>query len=137
MEFVTCVRKPFKVEAVQITKDNIEEIAEEIGKIRYKRENGEPFIRVNPRVIPNIQFVYIGFYMTKMGDNIRCYSGRIFEDQFIPTSDAIENWIVFLNQPANSDEVDEEPEVNDAGELNEAVALEMPIETVTEETSVS
>lgn len=137
MEFVTYVRKPFKVEAVQITKENIDEIAEEIGKIRYKRENGEPFIRVNPRVIPNIQFVYLGFYMTKMGDNIRCYSGRIFEDQFIQTSDAIENWIVFLNQPANSDEVDEAPEVNDADEVNEAVALEMPIETVTEETSVS
>lgn len=105
MEFTTFVRKPFKVQAVRITKENIEEIASKIGRIRYKRETGEPFIRVNPRIVPNVPYVYLGFYMTEMGDNIRCYWGKIFEQQFVQTSPEVEDWITFLNrsQPSQND----------------------------------
>lgn len=115
MDFTTYVRKPFRVQAVRITKENIEEIATKIGRIRYKRESGEPFIRVNSRVVPNVPFVYLGFYMTEMGDNIRCYSGKIFEQQFVQTSPEVEDWISFLNRSQtprvddSSAKVSEEP----------------------------
>lgn len=102
MDFNTYVRKPFKVQAVRITKENIEEIATKIGRIRYKGQTGEPFIRVNSRIVPNVPYVYLGFYMTEMGDNIRCYSGKIFEQQFVQTSPEVEDWISFLNRSQTS-----------------------------------
>jgi hypothetical protein len=96
MEMSTFVRKPFTVEAVEVTEDNIEEIAQYVGELRHK-DNGTPFIHVDRRLVPNIYRVYPGFWMTKMGDNIRCYSKKIFQDQFLPTDPEIEKWIDFLN----------------------------------------
>jgi len=104
MEFITFVRKPFTVEAVEVTEDNIAEIAEMIGNLRHK-ENGTPYIAVNRRLVPNLFRVYVGFWLTKMGDtdNIRCYSKRVFNQQFLETNAEIDNWISYLN---NKDEED-------------------------------
>lgn len=76
------VRKPFLVEAVEVTEANIKELAEFIGTVR-KKPDGTSFIAVDRRLIPNVFRVYPGFWMTRMGDNIRCYSAKIFNDQFI------------------------------------------------------
>lgn len=81
MEFNTYVRKPFVVEAVEITEENIEEVAEFVGTIRHK-EDGTKYIFVDRRLVPNLFRVYPGFFMTRMGDNVRCYSPKIFNDQF-------------------------------------------------------
>lgn len=97
MDTNTFVRKPFVVEAVEVTVDNIAEIAELVGVLRHK-DNGTPYIQVDRRLVPNIYRVYPGFWMTKMGDNIRCYSKRIFNDQFVRSSADIEKWIEFLNK---------------------------------------
>lgn len=83
MEFKKYVRVPFNVEAVEVTVDNIEEVAKSVGTLRHK-EDGTPYIQVDRRLIPNIFRVYPGFWMTKMGDNIRCYSKRMFTEQFVP-----------------------------------------------------
>lgn len=100
MDFVTFVRKPFTVEAVEVTEENIEEIAALVGALRQK-ENGQPYIHVDRRLVPNIYRVYPGFWMTKMGDNIRCYSKRIFEEQFVPNNEEIDPWVKFINgEPA-------------------------------------
>lgn len=96
MEFNTFVRKPFKVEAVEITEDNIEELAEFIGELREK-DNGTPYIQVDRRLVPNIFRVYPGFWMTRMGDNIRCYSKKIFNEQFTQTTPEIDVWVNFMN----------------------------------------
>lgn len=96
MELTTFVRKPFTVEAVEITEANINELAEFIGTVRTK-DNGSPYIQVDRRLVPNVFRVYPGFWMTKMGDNIRCYSKRIFKEQFIESTDDIDNWVNFLN----------------------------------------
>ena len=103
MEFTTFVRKPFTVEAVEITEDNIGEIAELIGTLRHK-ENGTPYVAVNRRLVPNLFRVYVGFWMTKMGDgdNIRCYSRRVFNQQFIETTEEVDNWIKYLNSTQES-----------------------------------
>lgn len=89
MEFTTFVRKPFTVEAVEITEDNIEEIAEYVGTLRQK-ENGQPYIAVDKRLVPNVYRVYPGYWMTRMGDNIRCYSKRIFMEQFVESTPELE-----------------------------------------------
>lgn len=96
MEFTDFVRKPFSVEAVEVTEENIAEIAELVGTLRYK-DNGVPYIAVDRRLVPNIYRVYPGFWMTRMGDNIRCYSKKIFKEQFTPSTPDIDNWVRFMN----------------------------------------
>lgn len=87
MEFTTFVRKPFVVEAVEITSENINEVAKYIGDVR-EREDGTQYILVDRRLVPNVFKVYPGFFMTKMGENVRCYSRKIFREQFIEASEA-------------------------------------------------
>lgn len=99
MDFKTFVRKPFTVEAVEVTKENIEELAPLIGTLRSK-DDGTPYIQVDRRLVPNIYRVYPGFWMTKMGDNVRCYSKRIFHEQFAQSTPDIDNWVKFMNGTA-------------------------------------
>ena len=106
MDFDTFVRKPFVVQAVEITKENIEEVAQFVGTLR-KKEDGTPYILVDQRLVPNVFRVYPGFFMTKMGENFRCYSRRIFLDQFIPKDDSTQQWLDYLN--GDSDEIQVEP----------------------------
>ena len=121
MEFTTFVRKPFTVESTEVTEENIEEIALLIGKLRHK-DNGQPFIRVNRRIIPNIDNVYLGFWLTRMGDdgeNMRCYSRRIFNQQFVQTTPEVDDWVRYINGQTDSEthefiEVGEELDVEDA-----------------------
>ena len=89
MDFTTFVRKPFVVEAVEITEDNIAEVAKHVGKLKEK-EDGTPYILVNRKLFPNFVRVELGFWMTKMDDNIRCYSNYVFKKQFIESSPDIE-----------------------------------------------
>lgn len=97
MEFTTFVRKPFRVEAVEVTAENISDIAGFVGTLRHK-DNGTPYIQVDRRLVPNVFRVYPGFWMTKMGDNIRCYAKRVFEEQFIANTDEINQWVNFMNE---------------------------------------
>jgi hypothetical protein len=82
MTFQTYRRKPFTVEAIEITEENIDELAKFIGTVKIKDEDGTKFIQVDRRLIPNVWRVYPGFFMTKMDENIRCYSPRTFKEQF-------------------------------------------------------
>lgn len=81
LEFNDFVRKPFVVEAVEVTRDNIAEIAPHVGDL-HEKADGTPFIQVDRKKIPNVYRVYPGFYMTRMDDNVRCYSRRVFTEQF-------------------------------------------------------
>jgi hypothetical protein len=105
MEFTTYVRKPFIVEAVEITKDNIEELSKFIGDIKEK-EDGTKYILVDPRLVPNVDRVYVGYFMTKMGQKVRCFSRKIFRDQFVVKDESIQPWLDFLASNG-SDEVPE------------------------------
>ncbi len=98
MEFTTFVRKPFMVEAVEVTEDNISEIAPLVGALREK-EDGTHYIHVDRRLFPNIFRVDPGFWMTKMGDNLRCYSKAVFTKQFVAIDDEdVEMWSNSLNR---------------------------------------
>ncbi len=81
MEFNRYIRKPFTVGAVEITEDNFEEVAEEIGDIR-ENEKGERYILPDPKKIPNVKAVYIGWFYTKMGKTYKCFNPKTFKEQF-------------------------------------------------------
>lgn len=104
LEFTEFVRKPFVVEAIEITKENLEDIAKFVGTIR-QREDGTPYIQVDRRLIPNVDRVFVGFWMTKMGGNIRCYSKRVFSGQFTEVKPEIREWVDFMNADADEEEV--------------------------------
>lgn len=97
MEFNTYIRKPFVVQASEITEENIHEVAKFVGTIR-SRDDGEVFIEVDRTKIPNLDRVYVGFWVTKIGNNARCYSARVFTQQFVEMSDDARAWVDFLNQ---------------------------------------
>lgn len=96
MEFSTFVRKPFVVQAVEVTTENIEEVAKYVGDLR-EEDDGTLYILVDRRLVPNVFKVYPGFYMTKMGKNVRCYSRKIFREQFVENDDAMTPWLEFMN----------------------------------------
>lgn len=100
MEFTTFVRKPFVVEAVEITAENLTEVAKYIGDVR-EREDGTQYILVDRRLVPNVFKVYPGFFMTKMGENIRCYARKIFKEQFVEKDENITPWIEFMEQQSS------------------------------------
>lgn len=100
MEFTTFVRKPFVVEAVEVTAENIEDVAKYIGDVREK-EDGTKYILVDRRLVPNVFKVYPGFFMTKMGENIRCYSRKIFKEQFVEMADEIQPWLDFMEEQSS------------------------------------
>lgn len=94
MEFKKFVRTPFTVEAVEVTKENIGEWAEKIGRDGKlsEKEDGTPFILVDQRVVPKVFRVFPGFFITKMGDNVRAYSPKIFREQFEPMNEGWETY---------------------------------------------
>lgn len=102
MDFTKFVRKPFLVEAVKVTKENISEIAELVGTIQ-KKEDGTPYIKVDRRLFLNVDRVYPGFWMTKMGDRIRCYSKQVFEKQFTEVNSHNELLVRKLSNPTDED----------------------------------
>lgn len=103
MELTEFVRKPFVVEAVEITEDNIAEIAPLVGTLKQK-EDGSSYIVVNQHKVPNVTVVRPGSFMTKMGKQIRCYSKNAFNKQFIESNESIQAWITFLNNDAKTKE---------------------------------
>lgn len=90
MEFKEFVRRPFKVEAVRITEENIEEIAKMIGEIKTKGD--EKVIVLDKRIVPNMPRAYVGWWVTRFNDNLRCYSNKIFNEQFQPSTASWDEW---------------------------------------------
>lgn len=99
------IRKPFVVEALEITTENIEELAQFIGKIRTKSD-GSPYIFVDRRFIPGVERVYPGFWITRIGDNTRCYSARAFKEQFTPSTKEAEAWMAIFHDTEKREAVD-------------------------------
>ena len=96
------VRKPYVVNALEITLENIERVAPMIGKLHRKR-NGSPWIEVDRQKVPVVTKVYPGFFMTVQGDSVRCYSPRTFLAQFTENSQEIQAWVDWMNSAGSSD----------------------------------
>lgn len=101
MEFDSYIRKPFEVEAVEVTTKNIAEVAKLIGKLKYNE--GFPYIQVDPSKVPNVDTVTVGYWVTKVGNNFRAYTHKIFFGQFVENTEEIDAWVRFINgRPARS-----------------------------------
>lgn len=81
LDFKAYRRIPFEIEAVEITEENLEEVAKEVGEVQTK-EDGTRFIKVDRRLVPGVYEVFPGFFLTRMDKKIRCYSPRIFTEQY-------------------------------------------------------
>lgn len=112
LNFSTFVRKPFTVEAVLITEDNIEEVSKFVGELKHKKEDGSPFIQVDRRIVPSVHRVYPGFWMTQMNNNIRCYAPHVFTEQFVESNKTIMEWVEYINK--DRDDQKKTPESPDA-----------------------
>lgn len=88
MEFKQFVRKPFIVEAIEITTENIYELSDLIGE--FKEDHTGPWIEADPEKVPTVTKVTPGYWLTKMGRNVRCYSSRIFLESFMESTPSIE-----------------------------------------------
>ena len=120
-EYTKFVRKPFVVEAIEITTENIAEIAVWVGELRER--DGKPYIFVNRNLVPGIDRVVPGYFMTRLGDNIRCYNRRVFFAQFTPITEELEAWVTYI-----SEDKKEDPEV---GAQDRPIEIEdFPIEIV-------
>ena len=116
MEFNSYIRRPFVVEAVEITEENLEEVAKYVGEVKSDDE-GNRYIRVDRRLVPALFKVYPGFYFTRMGDKHRCYTPEIFAKQFADASPEVMQWVDYLNsedetEQPKQDEVEGEPDAN-------------------------
>jgi hypothetical protein len=82
MQFKPYNRNPFEVEALLITEENLEEVAPLIGNMRKK--GNSRYIAVNALLVPHIPRVYVGWWVTRQDNTLRCYSPRAFSEQFSP-----------------------------------------------------
>lgn len=104
------VRLPFRVKAVQITRENIDEIAKLIGFGRnngVRMKNGEPFINLHHDRVPNMTRAFLGCYLTVFAGGYRVYYQRVFEEQFKLISS--EDEVLHLEIPVADEEMSPEP----------------------------
>lgn len=93
MTFDKFIRRPFAVEAIMITSENIAELAAVLGELKEK--DGEHWIAIDRRIVPNIRKAYLGWWITKLDDNYRAYSPKVFEKEFMPHTI---DWDAFLSE---------------------------------------
>jgi hypothetical protein len=110
MEFTEYVRKPFTVQATEVTVDNMHELAKSIGEVR-EEEDGTLYILVDPRLVPNVPKVFVGYFVTKMKKNVRCYSRNIFQEQFTKMTPEIQPWVEWMDSHGST----AKPEVPEDG----------------------
>lgn len=99
ISFSAYIRKPFEVQAIEVTRENINDIADqlELGEIYYG-DNGVPYIEVDAERVPNMNSVYPGYWVTKVGkNNLRIYTRKTFFQQFVQSDEDIDEWMDYLN----------------------------------------
>lgn len=106
IEYQDFVRKPFVVKAVEITEDNIQAIADELGKLKYDEDTGVPYIAVEKGRVPNVARAQLGWFVTRHGKRTHCYAPKIFDEQFVENDEQIQLWVDSLNEQYD-DEVDD------------------------------
>lgn len=95
------IRTPFAVDAVLITTENIDELAKLVGDVRTKGD--EKYIALDRRIVPNVGRAYVGWWLTRLGDNLRCYSPKVFKEQFMEMPD--EQEVLFSFIPVEDEEL--------------------------------
>lgn len=99
VEFTKFVRKPFTVEAVEVTVENIHELSSLIGE--FGEDEHGPYIQADRKKVPTVYKVVPGYWVTRMGNQIRCYSNRVFLEQFVESFPAVEDMVKVINGLSN------------------------------------
>lgn len=99
IDFKMFVRKPFTVEAVRVTNENMEDLARMIGRVITDNLNRK-VIEVDPEIVPNIPLVWPGYWVTRMGENIRCYSAKTFAEQFVKATEESLELVLLIEKQA-------------------------------------
>ena len=86
MEYTEYDRVSFRVEAVEVTEDNFDEVFALIGKEIKDTPQGKRYILIDRRIIPNGHKAQVGGWITVMDDKIRYYSKTAFNEQFVPVN---------------------------------------------------
>lgn len=118
-EYAEFVRKPFKVEATQVTKENMDEFCKLLGfkKKIQKKPDGTPYIHVDTKIIPKGFRIFEGWYVTRMPhprDENEIVYHAYREDAFWAQFAAMDNeWRALIEaQDADSPEEVPQPEDN-------------------------
>lgn len=91
MQTAKFTRKPFEVDAVQVTDDNIDEVAKWCqGEV--KEEDNRPYIKVRVlRVIDERQTkAFVGDWVLYAGTGYKVYTPKAFQKSFIPVGQPAE-----------------------------------------------
>jgi hypothetical protein len=82
MKFNEYIRKPFTIEALEITRDNIKSVTKLLGGTLC-RNDGVTFISLDHPSVPGIDRAYLGWFLTKLDGTYRVYAPKPFRSQFI------------------------------------------------------
>lgn len=80
LKFTNYVHRPLVIEAIEITDENLEEVAEIIGRVTGPENDRK--ILTDDRIIRGFRLVRPGWWLTKVGDSYRCYNPAAFERTF-------------------------------------------------------
>jgi hypothetical protein len=81
MDFQPYMRRAFEVSAVEVTRDNIAELADLVGTLSESGD-GTPFIQADKKKAKGVGRVWPGYFITKMDNRLRCYTPKAFRQQF-------------------------------------------------------
>ncbi len=85
IETTEYVRKPFKVKVIELTVANMDEVntLHKLGELQ-KKDDGTPFIAISTNRGGSPFRVFAGYFVVEMGKHVRCFSRKVFFDQFEP-----------------------------------------------------
>lgn len=81
------VRRPFNVEALRLTEDNLDAIAEMLGEVKTSKK-GVTYIKIDPKHNTNRRVVELGFWITQKDDVLHFYSDNAFKRNFMGAIEA-------------------------------------------------
>lgn len=86
MNTSTYVRRPFEVEAVQVTAENIQQVAEWCGgEVKNKGASGDRYIKVPVQSPVNVRQgeAHLGDWVLFANRGFKCYTDKAFERAFV------------------------------------------------------
>lgn len=113
IETTTFVRRPFTVQAFEVTEDNLDKVAELINGKTGRKEDGTPFVNVPRGTIWNVPRIYVGFMITILDDKIHAYSPNSFPKQFAEYTSANSEWVEYMQYEEASSSAEELPQPED------------------------
>lgn len=84
LETTTYARKPFYIEAVQVTAENMDHVAKWVDGTIHETENGEKYIKVKVHRPLNVRQTqaYVGNWVLSAGTGFKVFTNKAFHANF-------------------------------------------------------